>query len=242
MRVSLICQLIIETVKGDNPKRYVVSIDEKTGIQALGRIEQVAPVSKGGHIRREFEYQRNGTTTLIAGLNIADGKLINSVMGPTRTELDFYDFIKKTIESILSKQADAEIIFMTDHLNTHISESLVNLMAKQNNVSTDLGVKNKKGILQNQIRRIEFLETENHKIRFIFTPKHCSWLNPIENWFAKLQKHVITNGNFKSVGELENKITKYVAYHNEWLCKTMNWKFRGFEKAKELANIKPLKN
>jgi transposase len=242
VRVSLICQLIIASVNGCNPKRYVISIDEKTGIQALGRIEQVAPASKGGHIRREFEYQRNGTTTLIAGLNMADGKLINSVMGPTRTELDFHNFIKETIDDVQSKEADAEIVFMTDHLNIHISESLVKLMASLNNVSTDLGLKDKKGILQNQITRKKFLETENHKIRFLFTPKHCSWLNPIENWFAKLQKHVITNGNFISVEELENKITKYVDYHNEFLCKKMKWKFKGFEKEKELANIKPLKN
>jgi putative transposase len=159
VRVSLICQLIIASLNGCNPKRYVISIDEKTGIQALGRIEQVAPVSKGGHTRREFEYQRNGTTTLIAGLNIADGKLINSVMGPTRTELDFYDFIKKTIDDLQSKEADAEIIFMTDQLNIHISESLVKLMARLNNVSTDLGLKDKKGILQNQITRKKFLET-----------------------------------------------------------------------------------
>ncbi len=44
-----------------------------------------------------------------------------------------------------------------------------------------------------------FLEKESHRIRFVFTPKHCSWFNPIENYFAKLQRHAITHGNFTSV-------------------------------------------
>ncbi|MEZ4850539.1 MAG: transposase [Bacteroidia bacterium] len=39
--------------------------------------------------------------------------------------------------------------------------------------------------------RKQFLENPDHRIRFVFTPKHCSWLNPIENGFAKVQRHII---------------------------------------------------
>ena len=56
-----------------------------------------------------------------------------------------------------------------------------------------------------------FLEREHHRVQFVFTPKHCSWLNPIENWFAKLQRQVIKNGNFFSVNELNEKIEKYIS-------------------------------
>ena len=77
MRVRLICQLILSTIEGLTPKQYVISVDEKTGIQALERIEQTAPTSKGGHLRREFEYKRHGTTTLMAAINVTDGKLIH---------------------------------------------------------------------------------------------------------------------------------------------------------------------
>lgn len=43
-------------------------------------------------------------------------------------------------------------------------------------------------------------------MRFVYTPMHCSWLNPIENWFSKLQRPVITYGNFISVEDLKEKI------------------------------------
>jgi len=85
--------------------------------------------------------------------------------------------------------------------------------------------------------RLDFLETKEHRIRLVFTPKHCSWLNPIENWFAKLQRHTITNGNFKSVKELEEKIRKYIVFYNSRLAKVLKWKFKGFTKAKILENI-----
>lgn len=240
--MALICRLILETVQGVNPKRYFISIDEKTGIQALERIEQIAPVSKGGHTRREFEYKRNGTTTLMAALNIADGKIETQSLNPTRTEVDFYNFIKKVTESIVSKEPAAEIIFLTDQLNTHVSESLVKWVAEVNHVQTDLGLKGKEGILKNKRTRQSFLESEEHTIRFLYTPKHCSWLNPIENWFAKLQRHVVEKGNFKSVEELNCKIEKYIVFYNGYLHKAINWKFKGFIKTEILKNFKPSNN
>ncbi len=41
-------------------------------------------------------------------------------------------------------------------------------------------------ILRSQDARKQFLETESHSIRFLYTPKHCSWLNQIECWFSIL--------------------------------------------------------
>ena len=64
------------------------------------------------------------------------------------------------------------------------------------------------------------------------------WLNPIENWFAKLQRHVVTNGNFSSVKELENKIKEYIDFYNSCLFKPLNWKFKGFSKDRPLLNYK----
>ncbi|MEM9983754.1 MAG: IS3 family transposase, partial [Bacteroidota bacterium] len=66
----------------------------------------------------------------------------------------------------------------------------------------------------------------------------CSWLNPVENWFAKLQRHVITKANFSSIEEVEQKINHYIEYYNKVLRKPIKWKFKGFYKNKELASIK----
>lgn len=210
-------------------------MDEKTGIQAIERHEATAPESKGGHKRREYEYERHGTTTLIAGVNVGNGELINAHLLPTRDEQDFGNFIKETVSMLPEMD---KIVFLSDQLNTHLSETLVRFIAEEGGyTSEDLGIKGQSGILKNMETRKEFLECEYHRIRLIFTPKHCSWLNPIENWFAKLQRHVIKNGNFLSVKELEGKIKSYIIFYNDQLAKPLKWKFKGFKKAKKLFNF-----
>lgn len=235
VRVALICQLILQTLKDHCPKRYLISVDEKTGIQALQRWEQTAPASKGGHQRREWEYARHGTTTLMAAVNVADGQLLHHQLNPTRTEADFCGFIQQTCQPLLA-DPQAEIILLADQLNTHLSESLVRWIAPLVGFTGELGKKDQWGILHNQPSRMAFLEEKTHRIRFVFTPKHCSWLNPVENYFAKLQRHVITNGNFTSVQELNTKITNYIHYANACLVKPLKWKFTGFTKEKVLQN------
>lgn len=209
-------------------------MDEKTSIQALQRIEALAPKSKGSHRRREFEYLRHGTSSLMAAIDVAKGEVISHRLHGSRTEGDFVAFIKATL-SKFSKED--EVVILADQLNIHLSASLVALIARQIGFEGDLGTKAYKGILKNQQSRKAFLEDESHRIRFVYTPKHCSWLNPIENWFAKLQRHVITNGNFTSITELETKIESYISFYNQCLLKPLKWKFKGFIKAKALKNI-----
>jgi len=130
-----------------------------------------------------------------------------------------------------------KIIILSDQLNTHQSETLVNWIAEAQGYDQDMGIKGEYGILKNMESRKAFLQNEDHRIQFVFTPKHCSWLNPIENWFAKLQRHVITNGNFSSVNELIGKIESYITFYNNCLAKPLKWKFKGFDKARKLANL-----
>ena len=238
LQVSLICRLILETIEGLKPHRYLISVDEKTGMQALERFEQPAPVSQGGHTRREFEYRRHGTSTLMAALNVADGQLLHHYLHPTRKEEDFCLFIQQTAQPLLSPNAQTTIVFLSDQLNTHLSESLVRWVAQVDAFSGDLGKKGTAGILHSQTSRRAFLEQPTHRVSFVFTPTHCSWLNPVENWFAKLQKHVLHHGNFCSVDDLNTKVALYIMFYNRCLTKPLKWKFKGFLKAKELANFK----
>jgi len=234
-RVAVICSFILEAVSLKNPNLHVLSIDEKTGMQALERLMDKAPESKGGHRRKEYEYERHGTTTLIAATDVSNGKLINYYLGPTRDEKDFADFMKKTIMNLPEMD---KIIVLTDQLNTHVSETLVRWIAESGGYGQEeLGIKGKNGILKSMETRKTFLECEFHPIQFVFTPKHCSWLNPIENWFAKLQRHVISNGNFSSVKELEKKIERYIVFYNDFLVKPLKWKFKGFRKTNKLFNL-----
>ena len=74
------------------------SVDEATGIQALERIAPDLPMMPGKPQAIEFEYQRNGTQTLIGGMDVATGK-VQGICGDTRTEEDFVNCIQYIIES-----------------------------------------------------------------------------------------------------------------------------------------------
>lgn len=214
---------------------HLISVDEKTGIQAIERLEGRGPDSRKARKRKEFEYKRNGTTTLIAALDVATHEIIHQRIHPTRKEEDFLLFAQQTAQKF--PQND-QIVFLADQLNTHLSESLVRWVAQDQNDLQDLGIKDKSGILKSIKTRKAYLQDPNHRIRFVYTPKHCSWLNPIENWFAKLQRHVITGGNFPSVEDLTQKIEDYIPYYNRCLRKKINWTFKGFHKNKQLDCIK----
>jgi len=71
-----------------------------TGVQALERIEEDLPMSPQKPIAREFEYERHGTQTVIAGFNVTTGE-VHAVCGDTRKEDDFASFIGNTINDNL---------------------------------------------------------------------------------------------------------------------------------------------
>ena len=170
--------------------------DECTGIQAKERLNADHLMRKGKPRRVEYEYLRHGTLSLTANFEIATGQIESSTIKQTRTEADFAGHIKQTVENTSEAK---EWWFILDQLNTHKSESLVKLVAEKEGIEeTELGKKGESGILKSMKTRQEFLEDVGHRIRFIFTPKHCSWLNQIEIWFSILAKKLIKWGNFKS--------------------------------------------
>jgi hypothetical protein len=71
--------------------------------------------------RREFEYIRHGTQSMIINFEVATGQVITPSIGDTRTEADFAAHIRQTIAS----DPDGVWVFVLDNLNTHQSESLV---------------------------------------------------------------------------------------------------------------------
>jgi hypothetical protein len=196
-----------------------VSIDEKTGIQALERDGKTLPMAPGKVERREFNYIRHGTQVLTANLHLGTGQNICPTIGDTRTEDDFV----RHIDTLIKTDPEASWIMLLDQLNTHKSETLVRYVANACNDTQNLGEKGKTGILKNMESRMNYLETTSHRIHFVYTPKHCSWLNSIEVWFSILTTHVLKRGNFISLQDLKQKIQRYIAYYNTSLAKTWNW-------------------
>lgn len=199
-------------------KLIVSSCDEKTGIQALRHLK-VEKMKPGRKERKDPEYERNGSTTLIASYLVNNGKINAYSLGKTRKEEDFLRLVK----NIVRTEPEGEHVIVCDQLNIHKSESLVKWVASQIGYNKELGEKRKCGILKSMKSRMGFLENKTHRIRFLFTPKHCSWMNQVENWFALLQRKVIARGEFGSVIKLEGKITNFINYYNECMFKPMNW-------------------
>jgi len=202
---------------------HLVSLDEKTGIQALERAHPTRPLRPGQVELREFEYIRHGTLTLIANLEVATGQIIAPSLGPTRTEEDTVAHVRQTIAT----DPEAEWIFVADQLNTHMSEGLVCLVAEACQIDLDLGVKGESGILQSMATRKAFLADESHRIRFVYTPKHTSWLNQIEIWFSILVRKLLKRASFSSVEELRQRILKFIDYFNRALAKPFKWTYTG---------------
>jgi len=202
---------------------HTVSVDEKTGIQALQRIAATKLMRAKQEERREFEYKRHGTVCLTANLEVATGRVISPTIEATRTEKDFAGHIARTVAT----DAEAGWIFVADNLTTHVSETLVRFVAKECGIQDDLGVKEKRGILKSVPTRRKFLEDKTHRIRFVYVPKHTSWLNQIEIWFSILVRRVIKRGSFTSVKDLREKILAFITYFNDTLAKPFKWTYTG---------------
>jgi hypothetical protein len=127
------------------------------------------------------------------------------------------------IEHLIQTDQEAHFIILCDQLNTHQSETLVRVIASIIGDDQDLGVKGKQGILKSMISRQAYLSDPSHRIRFVYTPKHCSWLNSIEVWFSILDQHVLRRGNFSSIDDLKEKIQRYITYYNDHIAKAWRW-------------------
>lgn len=187
----------------------MVSCDEKTGMQAVERLGR-QPMARGRPERVESWYRRHGTLCLTANLDLATGQVVAPTLQRTRTNVDFVDHVARTVAT----DPGARWIFVVDNLDTHRSEELVRWVAAASGVHADLGRKWKEGALRNRASRGAFLSDPAHRVRFAYTPRHCSWLNEVERWFSKLARSLLRRGSFSSRDDLAAQVQAYIAYYN----------------------------
>jgi transposase len=221
--VKAVCSVYLDIKAFIKQGVRVISIDEKTGIQALKRIAEDLPMRAGSPKKMEYEYKRMGTLCLTPGFDVATGEIVDYDIGSTRTEVDF----ARTITRILNGSEETKWIFIADQLNTHKSETLVRLIAEKIAYTGDLGIKGKSGILLNRHTRAAFLANTDHDIRFLYTPKHCSWLNQIECWFGILTRKLLKRTSFSSKKQLRKELRAFIRYFNRTMAKPFNWTYAG---------------
>src|SRR5246127_539748 len=96
-------------------KAIVLSLDEKSQIQALDRTQPILPLRPGLPARQTHDYERHGTTTLFAALNVLEGTVIASCQ-PRHRHQEFLRFLNRIDESV---DAGLQIHLVLDNYGTH---------------------------------------------------------------------------------------------------------------------------
>ena len=210
-----IVELYLNALKMHERGDILLSVDEKTSIQALKRRYPHKPMMPGRVELIEHEYKRHGTCCLTAGLEVATGEVIGLLTSNRPAEV-FAEFIQ-WICQIYAEAHNIHIVL--DNLNTHYHALTCQVVADFCNCKT--------GSIKTGRQRKDFLTDPSKRVVFHFTPSHASWLNQIEIWFSTLVRKVIRRGDFSSVDDLQDKIIRFIEYYNEYLAKPYKWTYTG---------------
>jgi transposase len=190
-RVRDVCGLYL-----DPPAQaLVLSVDEKTSIQAKSRKHPDQPAHPGRGRRREFEYVRHGTASLFAALHVHSGEVL--------------------AEPIPGREAggnnSVNFCAFLDDIERHVDPALDIHVIVDNGASHG-----------SQHTRAWFAAHPRWHVHY--TPKHASWVNQVELFFSILQRKVITNGDFPSRDDLITKLLTFIASYNE-KAKPFRWTY-----------------
>ena len=109
-KATRVCEMYLRPPEG----AVVLCVDEKTGIQALGRRFPVKGARAGKGVRMDHHYKRNGTRKLIAAFEVATGRVYGE-MRAKRTAADLVELM----ETIAKRYPDQQVYVIWDNLNIH---------------------------------------------------------------------------------------------------------------------------
>lgn len=188
-----------------NPLQPVVCMDEKSK-QLLADSRQPIQAKPGKPEKVDYEYKRKGTCNIFVAVEPKGGKRVIQVTD-TRTKTDFAYFVKDLVENHFAQAQCIQLVL--DNLNTHFEGSLIETFGKR------------------KARRLM------KKIKFIYTPKHGSWLNMAEIEINIMDRQC-TGGRIENKEELESAVTIWSKERNDNECK-IEWNFTRQDADKKLS-------
>jgi transposase len=186
------------------PERAVVlSVDEKSGIQALNRSSPLLPMMPGVAERRSFDYARAGTTDLFAALDVATGLVIHSIQRRHRA-IEFKKFLKQIDHTV---PAELEVHLICDNLSTHKTPAITAWLAAHPRFQLHFTPTGSSWL--NQVERWFGLLTERHLRRGVHDNVSAlehdirAW---IEQWNSNPQPFTWT----KTADEILQRLARYL--------------------------------
>jgi transposase len=108
----------------------VMSVDEKSGVQALDRVQPLLPLAFGKTEQRTHEYVRHGTTNLFGALNVGTGEVTGRCF-PRRRAVEFIKFM----DEVVAPYEGHDIHVVLDNLSTHNGTEVEKWLAKHPTVT-----------------------------------------------------------------------------------------------------------
>jgi transposase len=216
-KAKAICNLYVQSPTLVQHGELVLCTDEKTGMQILQRKYPTQLARPGHPEKREHEYLRHGTRALIASFVVSTGEVIWD-LGPTRTSDDFAAHLLHVVEHLRDWP---RLTWVLDNLNTHWSLQACEILAALN------GRPYYPRALQRGYQRRAFLTDADYPHRFVFTPKHGSWLNQVELWFSVLARRFLQRGDFGSATEFEERLAHFLRRYNAEQAHPYRWTYTG---------------
>ncbi len=187
-------------------KRYpVVCFDEKSK-QLLEDARTPLPMKPGSLKKVDYEYKRNGTCNIFVAIEPKAGNH-HIVVTDTRTRKDFALYMKGLITGPYA--AAKRIYIVLDNLNTHFKKSFFETFP----------IKEAQQLLK--------------RVRFVYTPKHASWLNMAEIEINLLD-HECLDRNIPTRKEMESEIEAWRNQNNIDKRK-ITWSFTKYKADKKLS-------
>ncbi len=196
-----------------DPPQYLFCLDECTGLQALERVGPSIVADDG--IKMDFEYKRLGTRDLYAILEVRSGTIFGTCTDNHREET----LIQVFTEHVEQQPKDATLHYVCDNLANHSSEPFCRTVAELSGVPYPS--------LKLAAQRKQWLQSEEKRIVFHFTPYHGSWLNLVEIWFGILHSKCLKGTSFDSVDKLATTLDAFCATWNEHFAHPFRWTYRG---------------